>query len=37
MQLQCALQDEHIMVTSDAGVLEIEPEILNGNLRLENG
>jgi uncharacterized protein YaeQ len=33
MQLQCTIQEGHIMVTSDAGMIEIEPEILQGSLR----
>lgn len=32
MQLQCAIQEGHIMVTSDAGMIEIEPKILKGGL-----
>ena len=32
MQLQCSLQEGHIMVTSDAGMVEIEPKILQGGL-----
>ena len=30
MQLQCALQEGHIMVTSDAGMIEVEPALLHG-------
>jgi uncharacterized protein YaeQ len=30
MQLQCAIQEEHIMLTSKAGLIEIEPEVLQG-------
>jgi uncharacterized protein YaeQ len=33
MQLQCTIQEGHIMVTSDAGMLEIEPKVLQGNFR----
>lgn len=33
MQLQCTIQEGHIMMTSDAGMLEIEPIILHGNIR----
>ena len=33
MQLQCAIQEGHAMITSDAGMIEIEPEILRGSLR----
>jgi uncharacterized protein YaeQ len=33
MQLQCTIQEGHIMVTSDAGMIEIEPKILQGSLR----
>jgi len=30
MQLQCAIQEGHIMMTSNAGMIEIEPKILQG-------
>ncbi len=30
MQLQCTIQEGHIMMTSNAGMLEIEPTILQG-------
>lgn len=30
MQLQCTLQEGHVMITSEAGMIEIEPEILHG-------
>ena len=30
MQLQCSIQEGHIMLTSDAGMIEIEPKILYG-------
>jgi uncharacterized protein YaeQ len=33
MQLQCAIQEGHVMMTSDAGMIEIELEILQGSLR----
>lgn len=33
MQLQCTIQEGHIMMTSDAGMIEIEPGILQGSLR----
>ncbi|MDO8262004.1 MAG: YaeQ family protein [Gallionella sp.] len=33
MQLQCTLQEGHIMMTSDAGMIEIEPKILHGSFR----
>jgi len=33
MQLQCTIQEGHIMMTSDAGMIEIEPQILHGDLR----
>ncbi len=33
MQLQCTIQEGHIMVTSAAGMLEVEPKILQGSLR----
>jgi uncharacterized protein YaeQ len=31
MQLQCTIQEGHIMVTSDAGMIEIEPVVLQGS------
>lgn len=34
MQLQCAIQEGHIMITSDAGMIEVEPKILHGSYRL---
>jgi uncharacterized protein YaeQ len=33
MQLQCTIQEGHIMVTSDAGMIEIEPKVLQGSFR----
>ena len=30
MQLQCTVQEGHIMMTSDSGMIEIEPKILQG-------
>jgi uncharacterized protein YaeQ len=33
MQLQCTLQEGHIMVTSDAGMIEVEPKVWHGSLR----
>ncbi|MFZ2540460.1 MAG: YaeQ family protein [Gallionella sp.] len=33
MQLQCTIQEGHIMMTSDAGMIEIEPQILHGEFR----
>jgi uncharacterized protein YaeQ len=33
MQLQCTIQEGHIMITSDAGLIEVEPEILQGSFR----
>ena len=30
MQLQCTIQEGHIMMTSDAGMIEIEPKVLQG-------
>ncbi|HEX5338392.1 MAG TPA: YaeQ family protein [Gallionella sp.] len=32
MQLQCSIQEGHVMVTCDAGVVEIEPVVLQGSL-----
>ena len=32
MQLQCTIQEGHIMMTSAAGMIEIEPQILHGGL-----
>jgi uncharacterized protein YaeQ len=34
MQLQCTIQEGNVMVTSEAGMLEIEPKILHGNFRV---
>jgi uncharacterized protein YaeQ len=31
MQLQCTIQEGHIMITSDAGMIEIEPKKLQGS------
>ena len=33
MQLQCTIQEGHIMMTSAAGMIEIEPEVLQGSFR----
>ncbi len=33
MQLQCSIQEGHIMMTSAAGMIEVEPKILQGSLR----
>lgn len=33
MQLQCTIQEGHIMVTSDAGMIEVEPKVLQGDFR----
>lgn len=33
MQLQCTIQEGHIMMTSAAGMIEIEPQILHGSFR----
>jgi uncharacterized protein YaeQ len=35
MQLQCTIQEGHIMLTSTAGMIEIEPVALHGSLRGE--
>ena len=32
MQLQCTIQESHVMITSDAGMIEIEPQVLQGSL-----
>ena len=32
MRLQFSMQEGHVMVTSDAGMIEIEPEVLQGSL-----
>ena len=37
MQLQCAIQEGHIMITSDTGMLEIEPKVLHGNFGAATG
>ena len=34
MQLQCTIQEGHIMFTSDAGMIEVEPEVLQGKLQV---
>ena len=34
MQLQCSIQEDHIMMSSDDGVVDIEPKILHGALPL---
>jgi len=33
MQLQCTIQEGHIMMTSNAGMIEIEPVLLQGKFR----
>lgn len=33
MQLQCTIQEGHIMMTSDAGMIEVEPKVLQGEFR----
>ena len=33
MQLQCTLQEDHIMMTSEAGMIEIEPTVWQGSFR----
>ena len=33
MQMQCTIQEGHIMMTSDAGMIEIEPQIMHGSFR----
>jgi uncharacterized protein YaeQ len=33
MQLQCSIQEGHIMMTSDAGMIEVEPKVLQGRFR----
>ena len=32
MQLQCTIQEGHIMMTSAAGMIEVEPKILHGSI-----
>ncbi|MCR4303728.1 MAG: YaeQ family protein [Gallionella sp.] len=32
MQLQCTIQEGHIMMTSNAGMIEIEPKVLQGGV-----
>ncbi len=34
MQLQCTIQEGYIMMTSDAGMIEIEPKVLQDSFRL---
>jgi len=36
MQLQCTIQEGHIMMTSDAGMIEVEPKVLHGSFRPAN-
>ena len=33
MQLQCTMQENNIMMTSDAGMIEIEPKVWQGSFR----
>jgi uncharacterized protein YaeQ len=33
MKLQCMIQEGHIMITCDNGMVEIEPEVFQGNVR----
>ena len=33
MSLQCSIQESHIMLTSDAGMLEVQPVVLHGSFR----
>lgn len=33
MQLQCTIQEGHIMITCDNGMVEIEPKVLQGDFR----
>ena len=33
MQLQCTIQEGHVMVTCEAGMVEIEPQVLLGDFR----
>ncbi|HEU0219987.1 MAG TPA: YaeQ family protein [Gallionella sp.] len=35
MQMQCTIQEGHIMITSDTGMIEIEPKVLQGSFRNE--
>jgi uncharacterized protein YaeQ len=37
MQLQCTIQEGHIMMTSAAGMIEVEPKVLQGSLRPGQG
>src|SRR5450759_691023 len=32
-QLQCTIQEGHIMITSDSGMIEVEPKVLQGSFR----
>ncbi|HEY0664795.1 MAG TPA: YaeQ family protein, partial [Gallionella sp.] len=36
MQLQCTIQEGQVMVTCDAGVVEIDPQVLHGEFRPEH-
>ena len=33
MAIQCSIQSRHLMLTSDAGMLEVSPEVLQGSFR----
>ena len=33
MNMQCAIQENHIMFTGDAGMLQVEPVVLQGKFR----
>jgi len=37
MQLQCNIQENDIMMTSAAGMIEVEPEVWQGSFRSSNG
>lgn len=37
MQLQCTIQEGHIMMTSAAGMIEVEPKLLQGSFRPVHG
>ncbi len=33
MQMQCSIEEGHVMVISESGMIELEPEVLQGNFR----
>ena len=33
MQMQCTIEEGHVMMISDTGIIEVEPQVLQGNFR----